>query len=391
MAYFEHDALFRRMGWETAVMAMRHPRNEPSEWEEYFVDEIEFGHQYGALKRVAMAGKVIYSFEARRKLARLLERFRPDIAHAHCIYHHLSPSVLALLKERGIPIVMTAHDLKLICPAYKMFNSTGICERCRNGNLTNVLRYRCIHGSFAASTLVMVESYVHRWLGLYRKTLDRIVVPSQFFANKLEEWGWPSDRIAYIPNFIRAEAFDPGYAPGKYFLYFGRLVPEKGVGTLIEAVNRSGVSLRIAGTGPDEARLTQLAAGNPRIQFLGFRSGTELGDQIRGALAVVLPSELYENAPMSVFEAYASGKPVIGARIGGIPELILDGETGVLFDPGEEGQLADRLAMMTRASANNVAEMGRAARDYVSTKFSRERYESSMLTLYGQLGVKLVA
>ena len=131
------------------------------------MEEIELGHSYTPWQKVGMAGKVVYSLEARSKLEALLARFRPDVAHAHCIYHHISPSVLGLLRARGIPTVLTAHDFKLACPAYKMLNHRGICERCRGGNLLHLVRNRCIYGSLTLSSVVFVESAVHRLLGLY--------------------------------------------------------------------------------------------------------------------------------------------------------------------------------------------------------------------------------
>ena len=226
--FFDHDELFRGAGWETAMFTMHHPKNEPSPWSEYFADELEFGHDYGLGQKMVMATKVIWSREAQQKLRRLLDKFRPDVAHAHCIYHHLSPSVLSLLHEQGIPTVMTAHDLKLACPAYKMLNSSGICEKCRGGNVLHVIANRCLHNSLSTSTLVAIESGIHKLLRLYRRNLDRIVVPSRFYEQKLIEWGWPAEMLVYIPNFIDANAYTPQYEPGSYYLYFGRLAPEKG-------------------------------------------------------------------------------------------------------------------------------------------------------------------
>ena len=386
--FFEHDAMFRGLGWETAVMTMHHPKNEPSIWSEFFVDEIEFGHAYGLLQKLSMAGKVIYSLEARSKLDKLLERFSPGVAHVHCIYHHISPSVLSLLKEREIPVVMTAHDLKLCCPAYKMLNRTGICEKCKGGNLLNVALNRCLRDSMAVSSLVMMESAVHRTLGLYRDNLDRIVVPSEFFRNKHIEWGWPADKLVYIPNFVHAEKFTPQFEPGDYFFYFGRLALEKGVATLIRAAARAKVRLRIAGTGPEEAMLKALAAEvGGDVEFLGFVSGDPLWALVRGARAIVLPSEWYENAPMSVLEAYASGKPVIGARIGGIPEMVHEGETGALFESGNVDELATVLARFSSMPDEQVFNVGKAAHAYVSSTFNAQRYLREMLELYGALGV----
>ena len=385
--FLDHNELFRNLGWETAVFSMQHPKNEPSPWAEYFVDELEFGRSYNPWQKLVMASKVIYSFEARKKLGRLLDKFIPDVAHAHCVYHHLSPSVLGLLHERDIPTVMTAHDLKLACPAYKMLNRDGICERCKHGNLLNVAIHRCVQDSLTISALVAVESTTHKLLGLYRHNLDKIVTPSRFFRAKLTEWGWPEEKLAYIPNFVRAEEYTPQFSPGDYFLYFGRLAPEKGIDTLIAAANQANVKLRIAGTGPDENRLKALASTSENIEFMGYCSGEKLKTLLREARAIVLPSQWYENAPMSILEAYASGKPVIGAKIGGIPEMLEDGKTGSLFESGNVEELAAHLTHIHKLSDSRIIEMGQQARARVTEDYSPNRYTQDMLLLYQSLGV----
>lgn len=392
VVFLEHDAMFRTQGWGTAVMTMHHPKNESSPWSRYFADEIEFGHEYGVMDKLAMVGKVIYSGEARRKISALLDEFPADVAHAHCIYHHLSPSVLVELKQRGIPTVMTAHDLKLACPAYKMLNRGGVCEKCRSGNLLHVVANRCIRDSLPVSALIMLESAVHKSLGLYRRNLDRVVAPSLFYMQKLIEWGWPERQLTYIPNYVDAAAYTPRFEPGDYFFYFGRLAMEKGVATLIRAAAQAKVKLRIAGTGPEGDALKDLAVEvGGDIEFLGFVSGESLWKWVREARAIVLPSEWYENAPMSVLEAYACGKLVVGARIGGIPEMVREGETGLLFESGNVGALADCMLRLAAMPDDAVAGMGRAARQYVSTTFTPQRYLNDMLALYAELGVAVGA
>lgn len=388
--FFDHDTLFRKAGWETAVFTMHHPLNEPSPWSEYFADELEFGNAYSKWQKLKMAGKVIYSWEAKAKLEKLLKNFKPDIAHTHCIYHHLSPSVLSLLRSRGIPSVMTAHDLKLACPAYKMLNKNGVCEKCKNGNLLHLIKNRCIHNSLGTSSLVAVESAIHKIFKLYKKNLDRVIAPSKFFKDKLIEWGWSPDQLVYIPNFIDIDSYIPKYEAGDYFLYFGRLAPEKGVDTLIKAAIDSDVKLLIAGTGPYESELIKLVPeDSSQIKFLGFCSGDKLWDLIRNARAIVLPSQWYENAPISVLEAYASGKPVIGARIGGIPEMLEEDKTGYLFESGNRVELSGKLEKVKNLPDDTVSNMGKAAREYVSTTFTAQRYMDDMLALYRSLGVKL--
>lgn len=388
--FLDHDALFREAGWETAVFTMQHPKNLPSAWSAFFPAELEFGHHYSFWQKIAMAGKVIYSWEARNQLEKLLDNFLPDIAHAHCIYHHLSPSVLTLLHERAVPTVMTAHDLKLACPAYKMLNKSGICEKCKHGNLTHVILNRCIHDSLITSSLIAVESAIHKALGLYKKNLDRVITPSRFFRQKFLEWGWPAEKLVYIPNFLDYSQYTPLYTPGQYFLYFGRLAPEKGVDTLIRAAARAKVQVKIAGTGPSEQALKRLAQTcGADAQFLGYCSGDNLKDLIRQARAIVLPSQWYENAPISILEAYASGKPVIGARIGGILEMVSSEQLGWLFESSNMEQLADCLGDVRDMAEDKLVEMGRQARKHVADNYSKDIYVTEINKLYSSLGVPI--
>ncbi|VAW65690.1 STRUCTURAL ELEMENTS; Cell Exterior; surface polysaccharides/antigens [hydrothermal vent metagenome] len=388
--FIDHDKLFSDAGWNTCVFTMHHPENRPSSYSKYFTNELEFGEAYSIWQKLHMAGKVIYSLEARNKLAKLIDQFPPEIAHAHCIYHHLSPSVLSLLRSKGIPTVLTAHDLKLACPAYKMLNNNGICEKCKNGNLLHLVKNRCIHGSLATSTLVAIESSLHKTFKLYKNNLNKVVTPSIFFHDKLVEWGWDSNQLAYIPNFINCDNYSPQYEPGNYFLYFGRLAPEKGTDTLIKAALKAGVKLRIAGTGPYESELRALVPeNNDNIEFLGFCSGDKLWTLIREARAIVLPSQWYENAPISILEAYASGKPVIGADIGGIPEMLKEGETGFLFESGNTQDLTEKLKLISNIPTKEIINMGKLARDYVSSTFTSERYYSDMTALYKSLGADI--
>jgi glycosyltransferase involved in cell wall biosynthesis len=269
-----------------------------------------------------------------------------------------------------------------------MVNRTGICERCKGGNFLNVIRYRCVRDSLPVSALIALESGIHKLFGFYRKNLDRVVAPSHFMRNKLIEWGWNPQQIVYIPNYVHVDRFRPNYEPGDYFVYFGRLQLDKGVATVVRAAIRAGVKLHMVGTGPDEAFVKQLADGyEDRVIFHGYQQGESLRTIVGQARAAILASEIYENAPMSVLEAYASGKPVIGARIGGIPEMVREGETGALFESGKVEELAGLLRKFADMPDSAVAEMGRAARQYVSTTFTHQRYLNEMLALYAELGV----
>jgi glycosyltransferase involved in cell wall biosynthesis len=386
--FLEHNRLFERMGWTVVPFSMQHPGNLPSPWSGYFVDEIEFGSGYSLWGKLQRVPRVIYSRQARSRLSKLLETTSPDVCHAHNIYHHLSPSILGLLKERGVPTILTLHDLKIACPAYSMLTHDGICERCRGGRLHNVVVHRCIKQSVALSTVVFLEAVVHRLIGSYRKNVDLFLVPSKFYIDKFVEWGMPAQMFRHVPNFVEAGRFEPRYEPGKSILYFGRLAREKGLQSLIRAAALAKCKLDIVGTGPELASLTQLASqSGADVEFRGYMSGTALHDMVRGARAVVLPSEWYENAPMSILESYALGKPVIGASIGGIPELVRSGETGFHFPSGKVTELAEVLRRIGDMPDREIAEMGRSGRKWVDTEFTSGAYVARILDAYRELGV----
>jgi glycosyltransferase involved in cell wall biosynthesis len=305
------------------------------------------------------------------------------VAHAHNVYHHISPSIFEALKGEGVPIVMTAHDLKLACPAYKMLSEGRVCERCRGGQIYNVLLHRCVKDSVAVSGLVFLETLLHRSLGLYRDTLDRIVAPSLFYREKLVEWGWDTNRIVYIPNFIDVNQFKACSDEGDYFVYAGRLAPEKGLTNLVRAAAQSRQRLVLAGTGPEEAALRSLALEvGADVIFTGYLAKPELQQLIGESRALVLPSEWYENAPISVLEAYALGRPVIGTRIGGIPELVVHEKTGVLVEPGNVDMLAEALAGIANLSRSERSSLGAAGNDWVRREFSPDQYRDRTMQLY---------
>jgi glycosyltransferase involved in cell wall biosynthesis len=282
---------------------------------------------------------------------------------------------------------MTLHDLKIACPAYSMLSHDGVCERCRNGRLYQVVTHRCMKGSLALSALVMVESYLHRLLGSYLRNVDRFLVPSRFYLHKLAEWGFPSERFEYVPNFVSADSFEACYAPGTRFVYFGRLSREKGIATLIRAAAEANVGVDVIGAGPAEPELRALASGGD-VRFLGFMTGAKLNAAVSSARAVVVPSELYENAPLAVLEAAALGKPLIVARIGGLPELVVENESGWSFVSRSVGELAATLRRVAALPDADVAAAGMAARRHVEREFSPRSYLDRIRRVYGRLGVE---
>ena len=388
--YLAHGAAFASLGWRHAWFAMKHPRNRSTSWSRYFPEEIELGQAYSPLERVGKAAASIWSVQAQQRLQALLTRFRPDVAHLHNIYHHLSPSILSTLRDAGIPTVMTAHDFKMACPNYRMYTQGQVCERCRTGNVANVLMHRCIGDSVLASALVSVEALVHRSLRSWHRGPDRIVAPSQFVIDKMVSWGFDARRFVLIRNPVQATRIEPQPEPGRDFVYIGRLSPEKGLDCLIEAVRRSGVTLTLAGEGPLEPLIRQaVAQSSGRIRWLGRLEADRVQALVGGARAIVVPSQWYENAPLSVLEAFAAAKPVIATRIGGLPEMVTHGRTGWLVPVADPDALAGMLAAVRSLPDPQVSDVGRAAREFVLSEHGWPAYMDRMRALYQALGVSI--
>ena len=336
------------------------------------------------LSRLRAGAKVIYSRDARRRLARLLDATRPDIAHLHLFQQQFSHAILPELKQHGIPIVNTVHDLKPVCPNYKMLTHDGLCERCVGGHFYHCTVHRCIKGSLAGSLLGSIEMYVARFAGYY-ELIDRFIATNHWYATKLAQGGIPAHKIVVEPYACDLQRFAPRYDDDGYVVFVGRLAEEKGVPTLLEAMRHVGSSagLKIVGTGPLEVQLRECATafGLRNVEFLGFQSGETLQALLAGAMCFVVPSEWYENSPLVIYEAMSLGKPVIGSRVGGIPELIVEDETGVTFEPGNAQTLAAALErLVTNPGLRH--HLGRNARQRAETVYAPRRPHGRLLAIY---------
>lgn len=385
--YFEQAALLERHGHEVIPFSMQHPQNEPTPYDKYFVSNVELrDEESGIASRLATAGRLLYSREAPQKLEALIRDTRPDVAHLHNVYHQLSPSILRTLRKHRIPAVLTMHDYKLICPAYTLYTDGAPCERCKGGAFYNATLHNCIKGSRGKSMLCTAEAYLHSVLGLYRRNVACFVAPSRFLASKAAEFGMDAGRIAYIPNFVSAET--PGSdVEGTHILYSGRLERVKGIRTLIDAFRRSDTassrSLMIAGDGEERHELVQYVErlGLPNIRFTGHLQQNELRALLDNALFTVAPSEWYENAPLSVMEAANRGRAVVVSDLGGLPELVRHGETGLVFRAGDAKALATAIDELARNPAR-TREMGRKASAFMQERFSAEGHYDLLMALY---------
>jgi glycosyltransferase involved in cell wall biosynthesis len=395
--HLDHLALFRERGWACAEFAMDHPANEPSDYQRYFPAQFE---PPSGLRGLAALPRFFHSREAGEKFARLLDDFKPDVIHAHGVYHHLTNAILAPAKARGVPIVYTLHDYKLLCPAYHFYTERmGVCEKCRGGKQWNCLVNRCTHGSLAMDALYAVDGLV-QWHGhALRDAVDRFVGPCQFIVDKFAEHGYAPEKLRCVPNFFESADDAPVDAAdveairtelGPHILFFGRLSSEKGVDVLIDAAARAGAKLAIVGDGPKRAELEARAkAQNVFCIFTGHLSGAKLWAHVEAASAMALPSVWYEIAPKSILEAQARGTPVITTRIGGLPELVEHGVTGLLAEPGDAASLAEAIATLFAMGEEKRRSLAENARARALGDFTRARYYDSMTELYAELSPRL--
>ena len=329
-----------------------------------------------------------------RKVAAALDQkirdFRPDVAHVHLIFGTLSVSVLRVLKRHKVPVVMTLHDYRLICPANAFLDRNGsVCEKCKSGRYYNCLVNRCSGGNLFYSFMVMLEGYLRKYVYRPLSLVDHFIFVSEFARKKhLEYDSRYAKKSSHLYNMANpVETSVP--SRGNYFLYFGRLSREKGLLTLIEAAKRTGITLKIAGSGPQESELRSLLPQTPNpiphtISFVGFVSGPALKDLIAGSSFVLVPSEWYENNPMAVVEAFTLGKPVIGSCIGGIPELLAP-ETGFLFEPRNVESLVEALKRAMNISDKDYLTMANACRDFAVQNFDRKVHLDRLVEIYHQV------
>lgn len=360
--YFALKKMLEIEGHTVIDFSMKDDKNFSSSYSKYFVDHVDYNGKMGLGQKLKAAKKIIYSKEAKKRFEQIVIAEKPDIVHLHNFHHQFSPSILDVIKKYKIPAVYTAHDLKMICPNYKMMHHGRICEDCKGGKYSKCAKNRCVKDSFSKSCINVVEGYLHKWRKSY-DAIGAIITPSKFYREKFIEFGIQKDRVFHIPNFLNAQkpAVNPTNDSEQYYLYFGRLSEEKGILTLIKAVESMNVHLKIVGTGPLKEEISQYLVDKniSNIDLLGFKSGQELTDIVGNAKAVVLPSEWYENGPYSAIESLQLGRPIIGADIGGIPELIHN--NGFLFKPGNEEDLSKAFQDMEQLSVQKYEDMKAAS------------------------------
>ena len=384
--YFALGKMLKEKGCEVIYFSMKDDKNIPCAQEKYFVNNIDFNAKMSPAKVMTASVKLLYSLEAKRKFEKLLRDEKPDIIHLNIFQSQLTDSIVFVALKHHIPIVYTAHDLKAVCPSYLMMNHGKICDRCINGNYLHCVSSKCMKNSRAKSLLAALEAETYR----IHKTYDRmnlIICPSQHHQKRLTQGRICDPRILkYMPNFLPVgTTYHAGEPRGTYYLYYGRLSEEKGIMTLLQAFNKANVDkpLYIVGAGPQETELRDYIQHNmsgKTVKMLGYKTGDELKQIVSSAYCVILPSICCENAPYSIMEAQAMGRPAIVSDNGGLPELVTEGVNGYIFRGNDAIDLCSKLELMEHSTFPGI-EICQMAQE----KFSPEKYVLTLISEYKRL------
>lgn len=378
--YFELAKLLKSHGHTVAFFSMKNENNIKTGDREYFVDEIDMntGSKFEALN-------VIYSKKNKALMEKALEEFKPDIVHINNFQRQLSASIIDAVKEKNIPLIMTAHDLNPICPASIMLYNGEVCEDCITKGYTSCIKKKCIKNSMLKSVLGYIEKKYYDLHKIFCK-VDCIISPSEFNKNQLLKGKLKCNDITVIHNFVN-ETEKTDYTLGDCAFYFGRLSREKGILNLVEAINNiPGARLIIAGDGPERENIQAYIKEHKlenRITLLGYLNQNDIRENIRKCRFVTVPSIWYENCPYSILETMEIGKPIIGSKIGGIPELIQDGINGFTYEHNDVTKLTNIL-MKLFGNDETVKQFSKNSKQIFIQNYSAEAYYNKLMTVYNK-------
>lgn len=379
--YFELAEILKKKGHEVAFFSMKDEKNIQTQEKEYFVESMDLNSN-NKLKAL----DVIYSKANKQKMKETLEAFKPDIVHVNNFQRQLSASIIEAIEEKNIPIIFTAHDIQAVCPAIVMLDGNkNVCEKCMGGNYTSCVKNKCIKDSILKSILGAIEARYYRKKKIYTNKINHIITPSEFYKSKLVQDGIEKSKITALHNFISVEKYNVKTEDEGYALYFGRLSKEKGILNLIEAFSKiEKGKLYIAGDGPEKEKIEewiQKKKLQSRIQLVGLLTQEQVTEYVRKCRFVIVPSVWYENCPYSILETLAIGKPVVGANIAGIPELIKDNQNGFLYPYNDTERLKEK--METLLQDKELAEaFGRNAKGMATKLYSKEYYYTKLIEIY---------
>lgn len=384
---FNSRDLLKSRGHEVAFFSLKWKKNIPTSNAKYFPESKE--SRKGPFKQIKNFINYFYHFEAARKMEELIQAEHPDIAHIHLMWGQITPSILPVLKRHHIPIIYTVHDYRIVCPAYTFRDGKGeICEACKGKYFYRCFTHTCCKGSKLMSAAMAAEMYFRNIFFNPSKYINGFIYVSNFAKKKQELYMPEVKKIPHITlyNCSMSIAPIPKHMPeNRYYLFFGRLSYEKGIHTLLEAFRSlPDCKLKVAGTGPKEEELKIYVKDHKmqNVEFTGYKSGQELTNLVSHAYFVIVPSEWYENNPMSIIESYAVGTPVIGANIGGIPEIIEEGKTGYQFKSGDFKDLQNKIVKANELTEIEYQGLSTHAISFTKSNFSVDKYYRRLTSFY---------
>lgn len=384
---FNTGRMLEAHGHKVVYFTLKWKDNRPSPYSKYFPESKET--RRGPLKQVKNMVNYFYHFEAYKKIEQLIIDEKPDVAHIHLMWGQITPSIFPVLKKYSIPVLFTVHDYRIVCPAYTFRDGNGkICEACKGRFFYKCFTHTCCKGSKLMSAVMAAEQYFRNAFFNPAKYIDGFIYVSNFARNIQEKYmpSLKSKPNITLYNFSTSIVSEPKTMPtDKYFLFFGRLSYEKGVMTLLKAFKElPQCNLKVVGTGPKEEELKAFARDNgmQNVAFLGYKTGKELTDLVSNAYFVIVPSEWYENNPMTIIEAYSVGTPVIGARIGGIPEIVVDGQTGFQFESGNVAALRNTVLKADAIDGKTYTEFGQGTINFANENLSKDSYWRKLVVFY---------
>jgi glycosyltransferase involved in cell wall biosynthesis len=377
-----------RRGHDTALFSMDHGSPAAFVGRAYRVPLVNFKDTHaGFLKKARMAAHAVYSPSVQRAMRKCIADFSPDLAHIRGIYHHLSPSILWELKHQHIPLLYHINDFKMLCPTYNLVAHGEACEACRNGAFYHAVTEHCYAGPPSSAVVLAAEAYLHKWLRTYESCVDLFLAPSEFVRSELIANGLPAGRIEVLPHYQALPSNEQLVNDEGYLLYFGRLSPEKGIDELLHALVRvPHIPVVIAGDGPERERLQTLARNLSlsRVLFAGSVSGERLNKLIARCSFSLFPSHAYETLGKSILESYAYARPVVASDLGSRREFVEHGVTGLLYSPGDRGQLAHSISFLFERT-DLIEKMGANGRARVKSKHDPEQHLLKLSEIYNRL------
>lgn len=328
------------------------------------------------MSRLDAAVQTVWSAPAARDFEAVLRAFRPDVVHVHNTFLLMSPAIYWVANRLRVPVVQTLHNFRLLCPSAMFLREGKVCEDCLGRLPWRGATRACYRGSRPASAALAGMLTVHRLAGTWRNKVTRYIALNEFCRDKFVTGGLPAERIVVKPNFVELEP--PAERDRSGFVFVGRLSAEKGVEVLLDGLARAGgLGLKVIGSGPEVSRFE----GRDGVEMLGSLERKDVCAQMSGALALVFPSIWYETFGLVIVEAFASGTPIIGSRLGVVPGLVEDGVTGLLFNPGDASDLAEKLRW-AQAHPAEMAAMGRAARARYEALYTADRNYAQLMKIY---------